>query len=233
MKSFLLRLLTAGFLALPGVASAQSGPVIVELFTSQGCSSCPPADDYLADLLGREDVLPLAFHVDYWDRLGWKDTFGAPEFTARQYAYGKAFNNRSVWTPQFVVGGVAYSRGSFRDIVPETIRELRSQAPQVKLSATQTGGNVEISAEPLAAGLPAMLVSLVGYAPKETVKIKRGENAGRTITYHNIVRSWTDVGRWNGRNTTSLSAATSGDMPFAVIVQAENNGRVLAVAHVR
>ena len=108
MTSIIARLLTAVAIALPGLASAQSGPVVVELFTSQGCSSCPPADDYLAGLVGRDDVLPLAFHVDYWDRLGWKDTLATPEYTARQYAYGNSFQNRSVWTPQFVVGGVAY-----------------------------------------------------------------------------------------------------------------------------
>jgi len=185
------------------------------------------------DLIGREDVLPLAFHVDYWDRLGWKDTFGSAEFTARQYAYGKAFKNRSVWTPQFVIGGVAYSRGSFRDIVPETVEKLGSQPAQVRLSASLSGGNVVISAEPLTGGLPEMLVSVVGYVPAETVKIKRGENAGRTITYHNTVRSWMDVGRWNGRNAASLSAAVSGDIPMAVIIQAENSGPVIAVAHVR
>jgi len=233
MKSFALRLLTAAAFSFPGLAFAQSGPVVVELFTSQGCSSCPPADEYLAGLVGREDVLPLAFHVDYWDRLGWKDTLATPEFTARQYAYGNAFQNRSVWTPQFVVGGVAYSKGSYRKEVASQIKELGGAPAKVAISAAIKGGQIAIQAEPLAGDLPSMLVSVVGYKPEETVQIKRGENAGRTISYRNTVTSWTDVGRWNGRNSTSLTVAAPSDPPFAVIIQAQDHGPIIAAAYVQ
>ena len=230
MMTLLKRLLVATFLLTPAVSQAQSGPVVLELFTSQGCSSCPPADAYLADLLDRDDVLPLAFHVDYWDRLGWKDTFASPEFTARQYAYGKAFQNRSVWTPQFVVAGVDYSKGSFRNEVKKFIKDAANKPAQVGLRAGIQGQKVVINAEALANGLPKMIISIVGYSHKETVKIKRGENAGRTITYHNTVNSWETVAAWNGRGSKSFSAALKISPPMAVIVQAENNGPILAAA---
>ncbi len=233
MKTLLARLLTVFLLTLPGFAKAQTGPVVVELFTSQGCSSCPPADDYLASLLGREDILPLALHVNYWDRLGWKDTFATPEYTDRQYAYGRAFKNRSVWTPQFVVGGAAYSKGSFRDLIPAAVTDYSAQKVQVQLTAAQSGDKVSIKAEPLVRDLPKMLISLVGYAPKETVKIKRGENAGRTITYHNIVRSWVDVANWNGSASKSYSAPVIPGLNMAVIVQADGHGPILAAARVK
>ena len=233
MKSLLCRLLAAAVLSFPGLAFAQSGPVVVELFTSQGCSSCPPADDYLAGLVGRDDVLPLAFHVDYWDRLGWKDTFATPEFTARQYAYGKSFKNRSVWTPQFVVGGAAYSKGSFRNEVATYIKELNSTPAQIAVTASLQGGQIAINAEPLVRNLPGMLISVVSYAPEQTVVIKRGENAGRTISYHNTVIGWTDVGRWNGRNSTSLTVARTSEQPHAVIIQAEGHGPIIAAAYVK
>lgn len=233
MKSIAIRLLTAAVVSLPSVALGQSNPVVVELFTSQGCSSCPPADDYLAGLVGRDDVIPLAFHVDYWDRLGWTDTFASKQFTERQYSYGSAFQNRSVWTPQFVVGGVAYSRGSFRKEVANQIKKIGAAPVQITLSATLQDGNVAILAEPLAGGLPDMLVSLVGYSPEETVQIKRGENAGRTISYHNTVTSWTDVAKWNGRNSTSLTVAAPSSAQMAVIVQAQGFGPIIAAAHVK
>ncbi len=233
MKAFLVRLLSAALLSIPAAASAQNNPVVVELFTSQGCSSCPPADAYLADFIDRDDVLALAFHVDYWDRLGWKDTLATPEFTARQYAYGNAFQNRSVWTPQFVVGGVAYSRGSFRKEVADYVKQLAAQPAQITLTAAIEGGEIVIQAEPLAGGLPPMLVSVVGYSPKETVQIKRGENAGRNIDYLNTVTSWTDVGEWNGKSATELSIPATLQPPLAVIVQAEGNGPIISAAHIR
>ena len=228
MKTLCQLVATALVAFAPLGAFAQSNPVVVELFTSQGCSSCPPADDYLTTLIGQEDVLPLAFHVDYWDRLGWKDTLGAPEFTARQYAYGKAFSNRSVWTPQFVVGGTTYSRGSFRDLIPSTVKKMRGEADQVRVTADKRGNEVLISVEPLANNLPEMLISLVGYSNKDVVDIKRGENAGRTITYVNTVRSWVDVARWDGSSTVSYSAPTPEQTGAAVIVQVKGNGPIMA-----
>lgn len=233
MKSLVLRLATVAILMFPNLVSAQSGPVVVELFTSQGCSSCPPADDYLAGLVGRDDILPLSFHVDYWDRLGWKDTLGSPEFTARQYAYSHAFRNRSVWTPQFVVGGVAYSKGSFRDFLPKTVKKLSKKPAKIKLSVVRKGANVLIGVERLSDGLPPMLISVIGYIPEEIVQIKRGENAGRSISYRNTVRTWTDVGKWDGRKSASLTAPMSNDPAHAVIVQATENGPIMAAAYVR
>jgi len=233
MKSILFRLLSMIMLSTPIMASAQSGPVVVELFTSQGCSSCPPADDFLADMISRDDVLPLALHVDYWDRLGWKDTFATKAYTERQYAYGRNFNNRSVWTPQFVVQGQSYSRGEFRNAMAGFLKKARASQSQVALQTRVEGGALSISATPQAGNLPEMVIIVAGYTPKTTVSIKRGENAGRRISYHNTVHSWNVVGKWNGRGAANLNVPLPTKPPFAVIVQGKDVGQIFAAANIK
>lgn len=233
MKSFFIRLLSVALLSVPGIASAQTGPVVVELFTSQGCSSCPPADEYLAEMLARDDVLPLALHVDYWDRLGWKDTFATKSYTERQYAYGRSFSNRSVWTPQFVVQGQSYSRGKFRNEVASFVKQARAQQGKVALQAQVSGSTLSISAAPQANNLPGMVIIVAGYTPKTTVAIKRGENAGRTMNYHNTVHSWQVVETWNGRGSANLNIPLTFKPPLAVIVQAEDHGPIFAAAQIK
>lgn len=233
MKSILLRLLSLVMLSTPMMASAQSGPIVVELFTSQGCSSCPPADEFLAEMISRDDVLPLALHVDYWDRLGWKDTFATKGYTERQYAYGRSFKNRSVWTPQFVVQGESYSRGKFRNEVSGFLKKARASQSKVALQTSVQGGTLAISATPQVSNLPEMVVIVAGYTPKSSVAIKRGENAGRTINYHNTVNSWTVVGNWNGKGAASLNVPLSTKPPFAVIVQGKDVGQIFAAANIK
>ncbi len=204
-------------------------PVVVELFTSQGCSSCPPADALLESLALREDVIALALHVDYWDYIGWEDMFADPAYTLRQKGYAHAAGARTIYTPQMIVGGMEHLVG----VRPEELMELIARHQQVPasvhLSLTRAGGQLSISAEAAALGRP-VVVQLVEYVPSETVTIERGENAGQTLTYANIVSGWTELGTWDGTAPLSLSVPAGGDRPAVVILQEQGPGRIVAAA---
>lgn len=181
--------------------------VLIELFSSQGCSACPPADAMLADLAQRKDVLPVALHVDYWDYLGWDDSFARPQFTARQEAYARRDGSHAVYTPQFVIGG----RTSPETPRPSSVLEgIRSQPPAV-VSFSQ------ISAAPrhalrlsVAGKLPRPAsVGILTYRPEASVAITAGENRGRTVSYVNILRGWTEVARWDGQAPLRVSLTTA------------------------
>lgn len=225
--------LIASLLTGSGVASAQTSPVVVELFTSQGCSSCPPADAYLAELAGRDDVLPLALHVDYWDRLGWADTFAHKAFTERQYAYGQSFGNRSVWTPQFVVQGRQFSKGNFRDMVDSYIAKQRRRKSPVTLDVAFDGKTIAIDARRVGRTSQTLAVIVAHYIPKQDVAIKRGENAGLTASYHNVVKSWTIVDMWSEGDQVRLNVPDEYGRPFVVLVQEHGPGAVVAAANIR
>jgi hypothetical protein len=216
-----------------GVANAQTSPVVVELFTSQGCSSCPPADTFLGELSENDNILPLAFHVTYWDRLGWKDTFGHKAFTDRQYAYSTSFNNRSVWTPQFVVQGQDFSRNRARKMVADYVAKHSAADPKVELTSSASDGKVAIELDALVDDLPRMDVHIVHFSPTEQVTIKRGENAGRTLDYHNVVNAFYKAGEWNGNGSKKLSAELRAEPPYAVLVQGRKNGPIFASKLVR
>lgn len=212
-------------------AMAQNGPVVVELYTSQGCSSCPPADEMLAELATRDGVIALALHVDYWDYIGWKDSFGRPEHTARQHAYARAANATTVYTPQMIIGGVDHVIGSRPMQVMDTVQAHSRQAYQFDLSLTRNGNAVLIRSAPGESG--DYVVQLVRYTPQETVAIGRGENAGRSITYANIVRSWDVVARWDGRTELAVETPASGADPVVVIVQQATHGPIMGAALLR
>ncbi len=217
------------WLVLPGAALAQDHPVVVELYTSQGCSSCPPADALLADLAGHEGVIPLALHVDYWDYIGWKDSFADPAFTRRQKAYAHAAGHRTVYTPQMIVGGRDHIIGAKAMELMKRIEQQRKTAAPVALALQAQGGDLVVTA-PAVPGGEAMVVQLVRYTPKAQVAIKRGELAGKTLTYSNIVRSWEQVAEWDGAAPLSLRLKLSGDLPGVIIVQRKGPGAVLAAA---
>lgn len=217
----------------PLAASAQSNPVVVELFSSQGCSSCPPADAYLEELAKDPNVLPLAFHVDYWDRLGWKDTLGSNANTQRQYAYSKSLGNRMVWTPQFIVDGEEYTRGNFRAMVREYVEARKGRAPQAEITIRQSGGGYVATIKPLSSGLSSSDIMLVAYTALQDVAIKRGENAGLTIRYVNTVYQWERLAGWNGRNTVDVRVSGNVSPPFAILVQEAGLGEYLAAQAVR
>ena len=228
MRSATWFFLAALLILSPGLAAAQKNPVVVELYTSQGCSSCPPADAFLGELSKRGDVIPLAFHVTYWDRLGWKDTFGTKAGTDRQYGYSRQFGNRSVWTPQFVVQGSDYSRNSFRDMVGEYIVKHASRKAAAKFSAASDGDVLKVAVAPVDRRAPRMTITVVHVSPLEKVSVKRGENAGRTLKYHHVVQSFYDAADWNGRGEEVFSIKLKGKKPFAVILQERGLGPIHA-----
>lgn len=221
-------------LGVAGMAQAQSEPVVVvELYTSQGCSSCPPADEFLAELVNHDKVIPLALHVDYWDYIGWKDQFAQPQFTDRQKAYARASGSRTIYTPQMIVEGQQRVEG-FRPMeVAELIqRHLATNGP-VTLRIERVGHMVRIMADADPALTEDLRVQLVRYIPSETVKIERGENAGRTVTYHNIVTSWETVAEWSGAAPLMIEARADGDQPVVVILQSEGPAAILAAARLK
>lgn len=218
-------------LSLPGAALAQRSPVVVELFTSQGCTSCPPADALLGELADRPDVLPLALHVTIWDYLGWKDKFGLEANTRRQYAYAKAARKRSIYTPQMIVEGVDRAVGSDAERVLELVDEHARIPPAAELDIERRGEVLNIRLAPVGpAGSGPADVYLVRFMDNETVAIEYGENAGQEIEYHNIVTDWTALARWDGRTEAEFGVELAGDANVAVIVQQERFGPVLTAA---
>lgn len=210
---------------------AQNGPVVIELYTSQGCSSCPPADAILHDLAKRDGVIALALHVDYWDYLGWKDEFARPEYTNRQHGYAQAARARNVYTPQMVFNGKDHVVGSRAMSVMDTLQAHQRQSNPVQVSLTRNGDRVRIDAETRTRG--DYVVQVARYSPQETVDVRRGENAGRTLRYAHVVTSLEVVGRWDGRAPLALDAAAAGDAPFVVLIQQTGFGPIVGAAELR
>lgn len=212
------------------VAMAQDAssthPVVVELFTSQGCSSCPPADALLAEIANRDDILALALHVDYWDYIGWKDDFADPKFTLRQRAYAHAAGHRTVYTPHMVVNGSDHLGGfepmKLADLIIERKRKL--QHSNISLSARRSGDTLAISMASKQRSPSDLRVQVVHFHPLERVAIRFGENRGKTIDYANIVTSWTRVGDWNGRADAKLNVPLASSDPVSVVIQENING---------
>jgi hypothetical protein len=219
-------LISGSLFALPMMAQSTQG-VLVELFTSQGCSSCPPADAFLADLAENQGVIPLALHVDYWDYIGWSDTFAQEKFTKRQRKYAKMNADRMVYTPQMIVAGQTRVKGHDAASVMLGIAAVKST---ITLTLTRQGDDVVISATSDQALPSDILVDVVRYYPKMTVQIERGENRGQAISYHNIVTSWMNVGEWTGKTPLAMTTRATGDDPIVVILQQEGPGAVLAAA---
>ena len=224
----LLALSAAGQAAAQTVADV--GAVVVELYTSQGCSSCPPADELLRQLAANPDVIALSMHVDYWDYLGWKDKFAQAAFTDRQKAYARAAGDRMIYTPQMVVGGTDRIVGSDAGAVAATISAHSGQKRTVRLNLTREGDRVVIRAEAVPPSDRSFRVQLVRYRDSSTVAISRGENAGHEITYSNVVTSWEHLADWRATGPFELSAAVAGDERSAVIIQADGPAEIMAAA---
>ena len=215
-------------------AQADGHPVVVELFTSQGCSSCPPADDLFRDLARRSDVIALSLHVDYWDYIGWADTFAQPAFTERQKGYAHAAGERMIYTPQMVVGGAVHVAGTKPMRLAEAIERLGEVPVAVDLTVRREGTEVEIAAEARQADPGPLVVQMMRYSPEETVQIGRGENAGRTVTYANVVTELATLGVWDGRAPLVMRVTIDGRPdPVVVVLQREGHGPVVAAALAR
>ncbi|NAZ35557.1 thioredoxin family protein [Rubellimicrobium sp. CFH 75288] len=230
-----MRLLPAmGLAALSSFAPPPAGadsplPVVVELFTSQGCSSCPPADAMMAELAKMDGIIALSLHVDYWDYIGWPDSFASPAFSARQEAYARAAGERMVYTPQIIVGGTDRLVGGDAVAVMERLHAHGGRTTPVALHLSREGGRLRIEAEAREA-VPPLVVHVVRYDPHEEVEITGGENAGLTVAYSNIVTAWERVGEWDGRAPLSLEVPLDGEGPVAVLLQEPGPGRIRAAA---
>ena len=212
---------------------AQNYPVVVELYTSQGCSSCPAADALLHELADRDDVIALALHVDYWDYIGWTDEFGDPAHADRQRAYANAAQRRSIYTPEMVVQGQTDIVGAKAMALSKAISHHAQETPRVGLDISRDGTNLNIAAQMLGAVKGPMIVQMLRYTPRRVTEIKRGENAGKTIEYANIVEAWQVLGTWDGATPLAMAAAAPGDKPAVVIIQAQGAGPILAAARLR
>ncbi len=212
--------------AVPGtpVLAANRHPIVVELFTSQGCSSCPPANANLIELSKRDDVLVLSFAVTYWDYLGWKDSFGKAEFTDRQRIYEPALGQSGPYTPQMVVNGAATVVGNNLAEVEGLVgRAVPPKGAEVQL----LDGRVEIGQG--AAPADGADIWLVSYDPEVVqVPVGRGENGGRTLPHTHVVHTLGRLGQWNGAaGSFNISKAEAG-LRIAVLVQQKNGGKILA-----
>lgn len=222
MRAVIVGLGLAAALATAG--HAQEAPTVVELFTSQGCSSCPPADAFLTDLAHqRHDVLPLAFHVTYWDYLGWKDPYSLEAATVRQRDYALRLGEDGVYTPQIVVDGAIGFVGSDRS---QGLKAIASAAHKtVPVSVARDGQTLLIK---VGAGTGKAQVLLVGFDFSHKTPIGRGENSGRTLLESNVVRSLTPVGAWSGVPVALRQAPPVGE-GFAVLLQTED-GHIIGAA---
>jgi hypothetical protein len=212
------------------VGPESGGAVVVELYTSQGCSSCPTADALLLQLATDPRVIALSLHVDYWDYLGWKDQFANKSFTERQKAYARAAGDRMIYTPQMVVGGVDRLVGNDPDAVAAAVRAHADQPRTVRLTLTRVGDRIVIRAVAVPPSDRSYRVQLVRYRDKAVVDIERGENAGHELTYRNIVTSWEHVADWRATEALELAAPAAGPDRAAVIIQADGPAEIIAAA---
>ena len=242
--SLLAAILVTASLAAPdnGAIAASSKPVaVVELFTSQGCSSCPPADKLLGKYAKRSDIVALTFPVDYWDYLGWKDTLASPAYSARQRSYAAARGDGQVYTPQAVINGLRHANGSHERAINRAISKTQKswQGTRISLKMWTEGDVLIISAgaAPEGARVKPATIWLALTKKTETVTINRGENRGRTITYHSVVREMTPVGRWTGQEVMvklpKHHLMSGGSDGCTVLLQQDTAGPILAAAELK
>lgn len=208
---------------LSGPASAGEPRAVIELFTSQGCSSCPPADKLIGELVRDSSVLALTLPVDYWDYLGWKDTLALHGHTNRQRAYAEARGDREVYTPQVVVNGLVHVLGSDKAAIDKAIGQTRHAASPLALPVTMAVSDGKVTVKvPAANDQRGGEVWLCPFTSKVQVTIDRGENRGKTFTYYNVVRRWVKLGNWSGK-------AESFSMPVADVSKGESDVDHVAV----
>ncbi len=218
---------------------AAQAPVVVELFTSQGCNTCPPADAFLGELSKQPDILALAFHVDYWNYIGWTDPYGKPWATGRQRDYQQSLHLRYVYTPEMVVNGAAEGVGSDKAAIEALIAAARAKPephPALALHWPQNGAlAVDVGEGPSPPGAPAA-IWLVGFDRPHSTPVLRGENEGKTLTDYQVVRSYRRIGAWAGWSMELMvppdEAKALGDGGVAVLLQAQGTGPILTAARI-
>lgn len=219
----------------PIILTTVPAPMVVELFTSEGCSSCPPADEYVEELAQRQFVLPLSFHVDYWDYIGWKDRFADPIFTARQRAYAAAQGTSMVYTPQMIVAGAIDVVGSDRKAVEKALKTAYTRNTMYRIQvARDPQGRVIVEFPDAQIGVPAT-VWLVTYQKSGESKVGAGENSGRKLMTYNVVRSLQKVGMWYGPAAEielKLDPQAKANSPdaCAIIANQAEHGPIIAAA---
>jgi hypothetical protein len=220
------------------VASPDTPPAVVELFTSQGCSSCPPADALLGQLADKSGVVALSYSVDYWDYLGWRDTLGSPANSERQRSYAKARGDGRVYTPQMVVDGVTHVNGGDEAAVHAAVASAEKRLAEVKVPVSMRADGdtliVDVGAAPEKSDRRAGTVWLAIAKEVETVEVARGENRGRDLSYHHPVRELSPIGMWHGDPITLRLPlkdlkTMGGDCLFALL-QVEDSGPILGAA---
>ena len=228
----LVRLVCATLVAC-GSASAAERAAVIELFTSQGCSSCPPADELLAELTkNHPEFITLTLPVDYWDYIGWKDTLALPAFSARQKAYALSRGDNHVYTPQAVVFGLSHVVGSDRAEIEEAVKtsvgQMGAMSVPINVTSQAEGLSVDVGAAP--EGAPRWgAFWLLQVAQERKVTIGRGENSGRTVSYTNVVRSMAKVGDWSGKaahyDIRREDLLSNDSDSWVVVLQASSGGK--------
>lgn len=225
---------TSGSLA----AESTKRPHVLELFTSQGCSSCPPADALLGKLDERENIIGLTMPIDYWDHLGWKDTLAKNRFTKRQYAYAAERGDRQIYTPQIIVNGIAHVIGSDRDAVETAMRQTgeKLESAAVRVSLEYKDGAIRLEAGDASANssYTSGRLWVACYSKSVSVDIARGENTGREITYTNVVRELLPAGAWKGERVVQTIGIPR-NVPFdgiAAFLQADDSRAMLGAASI-
>jgi len=205
-------------------AQARSYPTVVELFTSQGCSSCPPANANLIELSKDPNVLTLSFSVTYWDYLGWKDSFGRADYTQRQVTYEPSLHERGPFTPQMVINGLASTVGyDLGDIRSNILKSGALKGPVVGFNGNQ------ISLPSASGGTVPLDVWFVSFERKVLeVPVKRGENSGATLPHASVVRNLVHLGVWDGKATNVQLPATDPTLRTAILLQQPNGGPIIS-----
>ena len=229
MKTISFALLALGTAVMSGGAAART-PVIVELYTAQGCGSCDKANAFTASLADRAGVMALTFNVDYWDYLGWKDTFAQPEYSERQRQFDQRFGLRDVYTPQIIVEGQGQASGDNSADVEALIKDARRAPENGPEIVPRADGTVAVGAGEGASRRHPLTVWLIRYDPRlESVQVREGDNRGQTISHRNVVRQLAKLGTWDGqRKIYSVPPAPAEGLATLILVQGENGGRIVS-----
>lgn len=209
--------------AAPAFANDATPERVVELFTSQGCSSCPPANKFAGDVAADPGTLVLTYGVTYWDYLGWKDTFAAPEFTARQKAYGRAFGSANVYTPQLILNGSAHSSS----YSAQDVRSMNLQDERPKFSFETHNGALAVKSSENHIGkeMAAILVEYV--SGPQSVSVSAGENHGRVLTLTNVVTGITQLGLWSPAQTLETKTSPQDGKSYALLLHDPDSSKLI------